>query len=471
MESSSSPYRRRLSRRWLLGTAALAGLGLTACGGDDSAQPEPTAADELEDIAAEAYMFGYPLVLLDITRAATTTPNQFANAVTRPDPADRLMVRPNLDTLYSQAWLDLRAEPLVLQVPAIEPDRYWIMQIMDAWTNTCHSPSSVRPKVQPPGTEPPFTYLVTGPNWRGQVPEGMTQLAMPTASAWILGRIEVKSDHDAAAVAGAQQKLKLVPLTAWLGGRTESTGRPDAPTPGQIPPRQQLAALDSRTYFQRMCTLMAENSPAEADAPALRRFARIGIAPGAKIDTSLTETLDAGVRQAKSAIPVYGDPPEKEADSWTFSTDLGAYGTDYGLRARTAADGLGANLAEDAVYPTLFTEADNRGKPIRFRMHFPAGELPPVDAFWSLTAYDADNYLVGNAPRIYSIGHTEPVVPNPDGSVDLALQSADPGSAVPRGNWLPIPASGTFSLTLRMYAPRPAALDGTWQVPSLTPVS
>ncbi|MEV0247884.1 DUF1254 domain-containing protein [Nocardia sp. NPDC050712] len=476
MEASDNPFGHRLSRRWVLGTAALGGFGLAACGSNDqssSSRPAPASDDseDPKDIAADAYTFGYPLVLMDATRIAAGAPNQFANAVALPDPDERLVVRLNLDTLYSQAWLALAAEPLVLQVPAVEPDRYWLMQLLDAWSNTRHNPSSVHAQVRPGVTTPPYTYLVTGPQWQGEVPEGMTQLAMPTETAWILGRIEVKDSHDVAKVLGLQNELKLVPLSAWLRGETASTGRPYAPTPGAIPPPKQVAALDGPDFFDRMCALMAANPPAAEDAPALRRFATLGIAPGATVDLAITDVLDAGVAQAKTRIPEYDDPGTKDENGWVVATDLGAYGTNYALRARTAMQGLGANLAEDAIYPTIYAKADSNGKPLRYRMRFPAGRLPPVDAFWSLTAYDTDNYLVPNTAGIYAIGHEIPVVPGADGSVDLAVQCADPGSAVPRGNWLPIPASGQFSLSLRLYEPRPEAIDGTWQIPALTQVT
>ncbi|WP_228566872.1 DUF1214 domain-containing protein [Nocardia sp. SYP-A9097] len=132
--------------------------------------------------------------------------------------------------------------------------------------------------------------------------------------------------------------------------------------------------------------------------------------------------------------------------------------------------GLGANLPQDALYPTVFGMADENGTPRRFTITFPAGQLPPVDAFWSITAYDGDSFFVPNPANIYAVGHGIPPVPGPDGSVVFAIQSADPGPAVPQGNWLPIPASGKFSLTLRLYAPKPPAIDGTWQPPALTPV-
>ncbi|MEU0540172.1 DUF1254 domain-containing protein [Nocardia sp. NPDC005978] len=461
-----------LSRRRILGmgAVALAGLGLAACGsGEDSGSSSgTTTSDDPKDVAADAYTFGYPLVLMDATRAGSGAPNQFMNATALPTPADRFVVRLNLDTLYSQAWLDLRAEPLVLQVPAMESERYWLMQVLDAWSNTAHNPSSVRPQTDAGVQAPPYTYLLTGPQWSGQTPEGMTRLAMTTDMTWVIGRIQVNGPEDVPNVVALQAGLKLVPLGAWLAGQTDSLGRPLSIDPAATPPPAQVAAMDGPAFFDRLCALMAANPPAPADAPAMERFAKIGVKPGATVDSLSADVLNEGAAQAKTAIPAYRDPKAESVNGWTYSTDLGTYGTDYALRARTAVQALGANLAEDALYPSIGGEADDNGVPLRYRLRFAPGQLPPVDAFWSITAYDADSYLVPNAAQIYSIGHDIPVVAGPDGTVELAVQSEDPGSAVPQGNWLPIPATGKFSLSMRLYAPQSRALDDNWQPPALT---
>ncbi|MGX1805341.1 DUF1254 domain-containing protein [Nocardia sp. NPDC055321] len=471
------PNTTGLSRRHLLGlgAVALAGLGLTACGsGDDSGDSgatSTTVSNDPANVAADAYTFGYPLVLMDATRAASGAPNQFMNAEALPTPADRFVVRLNLDTLYSQAWLDLRPEPLVLQVPAMESGRYWLMQVLDAWTNTTHNPSSVRPRTKDGAQTPPYTYLLSGPQWSGQTPEGMTPLAMPTDMAWVIGRIQVNGPEDVPNVLALQAGLKLVPLSAWLAGQTDSPGRPLSIDPAATPPPAQVAAMDGPAFFDKLCALMAANPPAEADAPAMERFAEIGVKPGATVDSASADMLNQGVTQAKAAIPAYRDPKADLVNGWSYSTDLGTYGTDYALRARTAVQALGANLAEDAIYPSVAGEADDNGVPLRYRLRFAADQLPPVDAFWSITAYDGDSYLVPNAAQIYSIGHDIPVVAGPDGTVELAVQSEDPGPDVPQGNWLPIPATGKFSLSMRLYAPKSPALEGGWQPPALTPVS
>ncbi|MFI7004376.1 DUF1254 domain-containing protein [Nocardia sp. NPDC050175] len=462
-----------MSRRTMFGlaaTVAASAVGVSACGSDDaSSGPVTTAPSAGEAIAKDAYIFGFPLVLMDVTKAAaeaSTPANRFQHAAALPTPARRDVVRLNLDTLYSAAWLDLRAEPMVLQVPAMDGGRYWLMQLLDAWTNTVHDPSSVRPQAK---SGAPFTYAIVGPGWSGTLPDDVTALPVPTPTVWLLGRIQVNGADDLPAVHALQQQLQLVSLSDWTARRPAQTV-PPAPQADSTPPAKQVAQMDARTFFDRLCEVLAINSPAPDDAPAMKRLATIGITPGGSVVGLSDAELSSAVDTARQQIPVYLDPKSVNENGWTFDPDIGTYGTNYLQRAAVAWKGLGANLPQDAIYPTLFATAGANGSTGRFRLHFPADQTPPVDAFWSLTAYDADSYLMSNPAGIYAIGHQIPVVPNPDGSIDLAVQQADPGPDVPPGNWLPIPESGQFSLTLRLYAPKDEAIQGRWQPPPLTPV-
>ncbi|WP_233608275.1 DUF1254 domain-containing protein [Nocardia stercoris] len=468
-----------MSRRGLFGVglAVTAGTVLAACGsgdserGDDGGEPADSMAMSTDPVAVatDAYIFGYPLVLIDATRGTDLPVDTFMHAAALPTPADRVAARTDLDTLRSQAWLDLSAEPLVLQIPATDGNRYWLMQLIDAWSNTAHNPSSVRPQVVS-GTEPPFTYLVTGPGWTGTVPAGMTRLAMNTNRVWVVGRIQLDGPDDIDAVRAIQQRIKLAPLHAYLADPGISTPGVmfDATAPGESA-RDTVAGMTPAAYFTKLCELMATDPPAAADAPAMQRFASLGIAPGGTL-TAEPGGLSAGVQAAKSAIAGYADPAVQSPNGWTFSPGTGTYGTDYLLRAHVARTGLGANLPEDVIHPTFAGVADYRGTPQRFRIRFDAGQLPPAGVFWSITAYDADGFLMGNPAGIYAVGHRIPVTAGPDGSVDVAVQHADPGSDVPEGNWLPIAAFGRFTLTMRLYAPTPEAVQGRWQPPLLETV-
>ncbi|MBL1078694.1 DUF1254 domain-containing protein [Nocardia sp. 2] len=462
-------------RRALLVTGVALTLVATgmvaACGKSEdtgSATTTSTSTDP-KDIAADAYVYGFPLVLMDVTREAGTAgvPANRIAAVGPIDPAQNTVVMPNVDTVYASAWLDLAAEPIILQVPVMS-DRYWLMQVMDAWTNTVHDPSSVNPHTDA-GKSAPYAYAITGPNWSGTLPADVTRLSMPTEMAWLIGRIEYRDAADLPAAQARQRELIMTPLSAWERG--ERPAPMDSPATAQaVSPPQAVAQLDGRTFFDRLDRLMLANPPAAADAPALQRFERIGVKPGGTTDSVSVEALNAGMMTARDRIPAYRNPAAKNENGWAFATDLGAYGTNYDLRAHTAWTALGANLPKDAVYPQLTGDAGTPDAPKRYRLTFPQGKTPPAQAFWSLTAYTGDGYLVPNPAAVYSVGHQVPVTPGPDGTVELAIQAADPGSAVPQGNWLPIPESGKFGLTLRMYAPQGDALDGDWQPPALTPV-
>ncbi|MEU0540169.1 DUF1254 domain-containing protein [Nocardia sp. NPDC005978] len=453
---------------------AMAGLTLAACGGDssdsDAGTSSSAAADDQAAIAADAYVFGYPLVLMDATRAAAGESNRFNHADALPTPADRQVVRLNLDTLYSQAWFDLKAEPMILQIPEMDSDRYWLMQILDAWTNTAHDPGNLDPQVGSGAKTGPFTYAVTGPGFEGTLPDGVTQLKMPTDMAWLLGRVQVNGESDVAAVQAIQDQMKLVPLSRWVAGDQENlpAGQPADKTKN---PSQQVSQMFAPQFFATLNDLMTANPPAAADADAMKRFAEIGVAPGGNTDKTTPDVLNQGAQAGTKAIAAYTDPGRKNENGWIFGTDIGTYGTNYALRANTAMLGLGANLPKDAVYPTLFVEPAGGGANGKYTLHFEAGKLPPAKAFWSITAYDADSFLVANPANIYAVGHQVPVTANPDGSVDITVQAADPGSRVPAGNWLPIPESGKFSLTMRLYAPENSVIDGSWQPPALKAAS
>jgi hypothetical protein len=373
--------------------------------------------------------------------------------------------------LYSAAWLNVSTEPLVLQVPQMTGGRYWLMQILDAWTNTCHDPGSANPQIGPGTAAPPYTYAITRSGWSGTLPGDVTQLTVPTDTVWVSGRIAVNGSDDVDAVRSLQARLKLAPLSTWgNGGGAAASGIAKAGRVTDMPPPKQVAGMDGRTFFNRLCALMATNPPALADGAAMQRFATLGIEPGGTVDKLDIKILDAAVAGGQRRISDYGHPRAGGHNGWT-KTNVGTYGTDYLLRARVAEAGLGANLPRDALYLSTSDTAAANGTLRRFRLHFAEGQLPPVDAFWSLTAYDADHYLVPNPANIYAVGHQIPVVANDDGSVDIAVQNTNPGPSVPTGNWLPIPAAGTFHLILRLYAPGQQALNGHWQPPALTSVS
>ncbi|WP_410870784.1 DUF1254 domain-containing protein [Nocardia sp. A7] len=467
------PRAGALTRRSLLGlaAAAAAAAALPGCGDGSARWSTDTTTDRPDDVltlATDAYVFGYPMILLDIMRAASGPTNTIDHSVL-PDPYDRGVARLSHDMVYSQAWLDLAEEPMVLQIPGMEPDRFWLFQLIDGWANTVHDLTSENPRTTDEADGPPFTYALTGPQWAGELPARMTRLHMPSTRSTIVGRIQINGAADAPKVNQWQQQLKLIPLSAWNRGELDATvSRVHPIDRGPEPPTKRIAALDGRTYLNRLCRLMLADPPAVVDEPLMRKLAAIDIQPGGAVIDQSAEVLDEAVRQGQRRIADWKDPTARYVNGWEIPIDLGTFGTDYLRRAATTRRSPGLAPIRDVLYANLEAPTTDQGRPLRYRIRFEAGQWPPVEAFASITAYDTQGFLVPNPDQIYSIGHHPAVVAAPDGSVELAIQQQDPRPEVPAGNWLPIPSTGDFSLTLRLYAPREDALDGQWKPPPMT---
>ncbi len=409
-------------------------------------------------IAADAFVYGYPLVLMDLSREAFLTagrPNAFTHAREFPDASFTAVVSPNADTLYSTAWLDLAAEPVVLSVPPSE-GRYYLLPMLSGWTDVFASPGT---RTTGAGAG---AFAVTGPGWQGRLPPEVQELRAPTAMVFVIGRTQTNGKADYAAVHRFQSGLSLTPLSTWGAGAPSAAS--ERAIEGGTPPPDLLAAMDADTFFTRLATLLVANPPADADAPALERFAAIGLTPGAFEPRA---DLDAGVRAGLDAIRARLLVPDEPANGWSLTRGLGRYGTDYLKRAFIALMGLGANLAEDSVYP--HTAVDRDGRPLhganRYRLHFEPGQTPPARAFWSLTMYDDRHYFVANPLDRYALGDRDALAFNGDGSLDVWLGHERPGPER-EPNWLPAPA-GAFNLILRIYWPQQEVVDGSWLPPGV----
>ncbi|MBX3440564.1 MAG: DUF1254 domain-containing protein, partial [Planctomycetaceae bacterium] len=242
--------------------------------------------------------------------------------------------------------------------------------------------------------------------------------------------------------------------------------------------RDQVNGLDIAAYFNLLATLMKDNPPSAADAPILAKMARLGIVPGQpfafdKLDPAARQALQDVPHAAFEKIMGHFQSAGQVKNGWVFTTHTGEYGTDYLQRALITAIGLGANRPQDAVYPT--SEVDPTGAPYdganRYVMHFPKGQLPPVDGFWSLTMYDAEYFFVDNPLNRYTLSPRNALQKNRDGSIDLYVQHENPGPDK-ESNWLPAPP-GRFILMLRLYWPKetpPSILDGSWAIPGVLKV-
>jgi hypothetical protein len=438
------------------------------------------STDEAREIAREAYIYAYPMVLMEVTRRASTNVvepvgltapiNQLAHAREFPDANFTIVVRPNADTLYSALTFDVSKEPLVFSGPD-SGGRYYLLPFLDYWTDVF----TVRGK-RTTGTAAQ-TFAIVGPGWRGKLPRGVERYDSPTASGLLIGRTQTNGQADYEAVRKFQDGIKVVPLSAY--------GKPFAPPKGKVrsdqdmsPPPDQVDKMDAATFFATFAELMKRNPPHANDYPILDRMKRIGIAPGKaySVSSQPQEVQDALNAAPSSALKDIKEAWRKAgvlANGWrTNLTAIGTYGTDYLHRAGVAYGGLGANVPDDAVYPTAFADGD--GQPFdsgeRYILHFGKDQIPPARAFWSLTMYDERQLFAANPINRYAIGDRDKLAFNADGSLDLYIQRESPGKEK-ESNWLPAPVSGSFTMNLRLYWPKAEVLNGSWAPPPVKKVN
>ena len=455
----------------LICLATLLSLGTAQTSYADDASRQRTL-----DAGVEAYVYGYPLVTMEMTRRVMTNVaapdgrrapmGQFANLREYPSAAFRDVTAPNADTLYSVAWVDLSREPFILSIPE-ERGRYFMMPVLDAWTNVV-----IAPGARTTGTRAQ-RYALVGPGWKGRLPQGVSAHVSPTNLVWILGRTYSSgTPADYAATHAIQDRYSVVPLSAYGKPRAIPRGAVDPKIDMKAPVREQVERLSAAAYFKLLAELLKQNPPAAADAPIIARMATLGIVPGKdfdldKIPPAIGWSLREAARVGAKKIHDHQDSAGIKVNGWTYPGKTGVYGTDYLQRAFIAYRGLGANLPEDAVYPTTSVDAD--GKPLtgahRYVLHFPKGQTPPTQGFWSLTMYNPDYFFVANPLDRHALGSRSPFELNQDGSLDIYIQKDSPG-AEREFNWLPAPA-GNFVLMMRLYWPERSILDGAWKPPSL----
>jgi hypothetical protein len=424
-------------------------------------------------LGAEAYLYGYPLVMMETTRIQSAKyigpENQLRMVRQFPNAQFKEVVRPNVDTLYTTAFISMKEGPWAFEMPA-NNKRYELMPFMDAWTNVFASPGT-----RTSGNQG-VTYLLAGPEWNGQVPKGMTLLKSPTDMVWLIGRTQTNGTADFATVHELQNRLRL---TKWLQPPDSLSASTDSKRDAQagwqvstepsLPPVAQMKALNTTEFFNRLMKLMVSNPPSPEDAPLLARLAQLEIKPGQAVHLSGSNALSFSLGRWIANQRVMKALNTKAQDgSWSYPPlNLGRYGTDYNTRAAVAMVGLGANLPEDAAYPN--TALDHQGQALngkhRYRLHFAANALPPVKAFWSITAYGADEFLIDNPLQRFAIGDRDPLVFNADGSLDLWVQATPPSQKEAAANWLPVQMGAPFLLNARLYWPEDKALNGQWKMP------
>ncbi|WP_433739659.1 DUF1254 domain-containing protein [Pseudomonas putida] len=431
--------------------------------------------EEAHAIGVEAYVYFYPLLTMDITRKQFTNiepgkefgkgPMNMFVSVPQYPPADfKGVVRSNFDTLYSIAWLDLTKEPLVIAAPDTA-GRFYLLPMLDMWSDVFASPGW-----RTTGTDA-AQFLVTPPGWSGTVPAGLNQLPAPTPYVWVIGRTKTDGAADYAAVHKIQAGYTVTPLS-MLGKSPEPVSVTiDPAVDMKTPPKIQVDTMSAANYFAYAAQLLKMHPAHSTDQPMLAQIKRIGIEPGKAFDM---DALDPEIKTALQTVPEEAQALMKwkvetlarVVNGWSMNTDtMGVYGNYYLKRAIVAQVGLGANLPEDAIYP--LNVGDENGKTLdganKYVLHFPKGQTPPVDAFWSITLYDPEGFQIGNELNRFAVSSWMPFKNNDDGSLDIYFQNESPGKAL-EANWLPAP-KGPFNLTMRLYGPKAEALNGKWNPP------
>jgi hypothetical protein len=443
-----------------------------------STAASPARADEQTafEIGVGAYEYLYPLVLMDLTRRQMTNVERvgelplrgpmdaFVHVPAFPPATFRDVVRPNFDTLYSVAWLDLHTEPRVISAPAAG-DLYYLLPLYDMWTEVFASPGS---RTTGNGA---IDVAVCPPGWSGELPGGVRAYEAPTPVVWVIGRTEASVEtYDR--VHAFQAGLTIRRLSEWGAAPRAVVGEVDPAVDATTPPMRQASALDAAGFFSYAAELLAEHPPHASDYPMLDLLEQIGLRRGEPFDLGaagpvVRHALERAVPVARKTIADAQATFGRHVDGWSINVDVfGAYGVEYLKRAAVALAGLGANLSADAVYPFGLADAD--GEPFhgsnRYVWHLEADELPPVRAFWSLTMYDAEGFPVPNELDRCAIGDRDDLHYGADGSLDVHVQNGRPDAGT--ANWLPAP-EGAFGVAARLYWPKPEVLDGTWTPPPI----
>jgi hypothetical protein len=408
-------------------------LGLTFAPMAAAQTVSPLAAitePEAHAIGVEAYLYFYPLVTMELTRQQLTNiepgkepghgpMNSIANIPEFPSADFKGVVRPNFDTLYSIAWLDLTKEPMIVSVPDTG-GRYYLMPMLDMWTDAFAAPGW-----RTTGTQV-ADFLVAPPGWRPDVgekfvekfklPKETQRIEAPTPYVWIIGRTKTDGPPDYDVVHKIQAGFKIAPLSRW-GKKPEPVAvKIDKAVDMKTPPKLQVDTMPAGRFFAIAAELLKKQPPHITDEPIIARLKRIGFDAGKSFDIN---RLDPSIRGALATVP---DDAQKlmqwkiptlarVVNGWSMNTDtMGVYGNYYLKRAIIAQLGLGANVPEDAIYPLNL--GDDTGKPLdganNYVLHFDKGQTPPVEAFWSVTLYDPDGFQVANGLNRFAVSSWMP---------------------------------------------------------------
>jgi hypothetical protein len=438
--------------------------------GQPNATVAPMAGElspaEARSLGHDAYLYAFPIVenYLSIYQFALDPsnsqykgpPNEVHNVARVFTPKDTGVVTPNSDTPYSFLIMDLRAEPIVVTLPAIHEGRYYSLQLVDLYS---HNVDYLGTRTDGNGGG---KFLIAGPDWKGETPASIKRVVrIPTQLMFSQFRTQLLDAKDISEVKTIQAGYKAEPLSAYLK-------QPLPPTPPKVDFPPITREMVEKDFFRYANFLLQFCPPLSGEEDLRRRFERIGLKAGAPWPPAgIAQSLLADVEAGKQAAH-----DELNRDVLKITTSVGLFGTPqemagkYKERALGALGGLYGNSAEEAVYPAYM--ADATGQPFdtskhNYKLTFAPGQLPPVDAFWSVTMYDGKTrFLVDNPLNRYLINSTmlPALKKNSDGGITLYLQNKPPAREL-ESNWLPAP-NGQIGVVMRLYLPKPVVLSGNW---------
>lgn len=424
--------------------------------------------------AQQIYDYAYPLVIMKISQDLMFTvpirersvPNHFIHFKRLAMPQNRAVVLGNRNTLYSVGWIDLSKGPVVFEIPDMG-ERYYVMPLLDAWTNTFKSFGSrtTGQKAQ--------KYFIVNAEWNGEVPEGYEKVISPTNMVWITGRIQADSQKDAVAAGKLQDDYKLMTYAQDQGASDPFADYAPEYIAMQVrKPVPYSLKMTAEEFYDSFIAMWANNASPAADQPMVKLLRSVGIERGdgqkfSDLSLVVQEQLRKGLKAKQATYVKDFYDGSSQTEPWIFNLErMGAWGTDFERRTYWAMWGLGANLVEDAVYGV--SQLDDKLTALNgnqvYKMHFEPGDLPPTSAFWSVTNYDAEGYLEANEQSRYSLGSNHELQYNADGSLDFYLSNSKPDIA--GINWVPAP-KGNFKTLLRIYWPDEKILQGKWALPPL----
>ncbi|MCL1972870.1 MAG: DUF1254 domain-containing protein [Endomicrobia bacterium] len=449
-----------------------AGL-FSGCAKEISSEPRDAAKERANTvrIAKDAYVYGFPLVLAEISKRQMTNPlagtdnvpvNQLRHNRLFADDKLKHFVKPSADVLYSLAWLDLAKEPMLLEIPDTG-ERYAFFTAVNSWGNIFASDGK-----RTAGTQRQ-KIAFTGPGWAGSLPDDFDERRSATNMVWLVGRVQVNGKQDAeTAVRKIQDEIKLYPLSAYGKKYNAPKGRADE-TITVKPHLEQVITMNINDFFNIMNQLMINNPPYHADADIMDKMLDMGVAPGMRFDIT---TFDFDTQEAFKEIPKwfngYMESLKNDGidNGWVRQSGLGNYKTDYLARAKAAYFGTSANLGYDVIY--MSSHIDSDGKKYdgskKYILHFDKDNIPAVNAFWSVSVYDVSGFFVKNTLNRFSLGSRDKLKFNKDDSLDIYIQKDNPGKDR-QSNWLASPDGG-FYIILSSYWPKEIMLEGKWKTPN-----